>query len=60
LQFLQDAANKDMHSGDKPSKGGYGGEGLDWSNLSAMANQFSKADKHTGDQELEPSTFKKL
>jgi len=57
MDFLQDAASKYM-GGSKPSKGGDGG--VDWSNLAAMAQQFSKADKHTGDQELEPSTFKKF
>lgn len=60
MDFIQDAASKYMNSGDKPSKGGNEDGGLDWSNLAAMATQFSKADKHTGDEELEPSTFKKF
>ena len=45
---------------DQGSKGHSGGQGLDWSNLSAMADRFGKADEHTGSQEVEPSTFKKL
>ena len=59
LQFLQEAANKYL-GGEQGNQGHSGGQGLDWSNLSAMADRFGKADEHTGDQEVEPSTFKKL